>query len=310
LRTGSNSKETAANNMPPKGVHSLGVDVDVDVDDPELDELDIEDDNNIELDGNDVFYNRLTDLSDVHDRPKAISSDEEVALLKKLSADMIRPVTVGGRLNNINWIRLTEQFNDEVRSRLTADPTLKSKLSFKTEELMKSGQKLIAESFEAEKQIKDSESFFKMIKMLRSDEDVEFPVPSELRAKSKKRVATQAPAASSAPSSSSSSSASSSSSTKANQNPKKFKFALKELDESRECPLCHLKCMARVQGVWEVVGQHTKVKKKGRSTYPFCVVGQCAPGRAKVDEAKKKKRNARKRLKRLFNNATAETKKR
>ena len=37
----------------------------------------------------------------------------------------------------------------------------------------------------------------------------------------------------------------------------------------------------------------------------ICVVKQCAPGTAKVDEATNKKRNERKRLKRLFDKATA-----
>ena len=79
----------------------------VNVDDPELDDLDVADD--VEVDDASVLLEHLTNLH--FDSPRPIRTDEEVALFMELYGNMRAPVSLGGRKNIIDWDLLTNQFN-------------------------------------------------------------------------------------------------------------------------------------------------------------------------------------------------------
>ena len=267
--------------------------------DPELGELEIEDP---EIDRSASLLAKLTSLE--FDAPKPMTTNYEVALLSRLYAEMARPATAGGRVNPIDWILLTQQFNQAV-SEFKKNAATKDQYTFKTVELLKSGFKLASESEEAKKQINDKDGFFKMIKMLRRSGDVNFPLPQPAVVSRKRRAVSQL----------NTSSSSSSSSLSVSQSPaSKFDFAVNELHDRRDCPLCNEKCAALVGGKWVACGSHedSGIKKHGgRAPYPKClhVDYNRHPNSEEVRQASQLKVQAKRKLERQLAKATKSNKK-
>ena len=164
--------------------------------------------------------------------------------------------------------------------------------------MLKSGFKLASESEEAQKQINDKDGVFKMIKMLRCSEDVNFPLPQPRKRRAVSQLNTS----------------SSSSSLSVSQSPaSKFDFAMNELNDRRDCPLCGEKCAALVGGKWVACGRHedSGIKKHGRAPYPKClhVDYNRHPNSEEVRQASQLKVQAKRKLERQLAKATKSNKK-